>query len=189
MNKIIECWKNNGDKGDKSDLFDCDYVQLELLGPHAKESNAHTLISKSSLEVVLNFSWYLSKDNYPTAYQSSDGKIKLGRGLKLHKLLNPNVQKGYVVDHINRNRLDNRMENFRICTQKQNSFNTTKSKNSKQNYKGVKKANKAEWSAVIQKDNQKFEINGIEDEKDAAVIYDLMAEELFGEYAGKNFGG
>jgi hypothetical protein len=43
------------------------------------------------------------------------------------------------------------------------------------------------WSAVINKSGHKHVISGIRTEKDAAKIYDLMAEELFGDYAGTNF--
>lgn len=184
MNKMIACYTNDGKQ---SDILNCDYVQIELLGPHAKENNSAILISKSSLNLVVQFKWYLGKNNYPVTYSSWDNSIKLGRGLKLHKLLHPKLPKGYVIDHINRDRLDNRMENLRVCTQKQNSYNTSKPINSKNKYKGVTKQTNGLFTAKITKDNQVHEIKDILNEKHAGQIYDMMAEELFGEYAGKNF--
>jgi len=171
------------------DLDTCDYVQLTLLGNHAKINNAVVLVSKSSLPIVLNFKWYLSKSLYPVAYQSIDKKIKLGRGRHMHQILMPSVQKGYVVDHINRNKLDNRLTNLRVCTSKQNSYNTSRRCGK---YKGVRKGTCKEttntWVAFLTKDGKKYEIKDIPTEKQAAQVYDAMAEELFGKYAGKNFG-
>ena len=89
-------------------------------------------------------------------------------------------------NHINRNKLDNRICNLRIITAKENSYNRTKNANSENKYKGVqKRGNK--YIAVITKDGIKKEIGGFLTEEDAAKTYDMMAEELFGEYAGKNF--
>ena len=184
MNRIVGYFDNNGNS---CDLINCDYIQLELLGPHAKTEGANALVSKNCIDTILVFSWYLGKDNYPVAYQSVDGKIKLGKGLKMHKLLHLNAPSGMVIDHINRNRLDNRMENIRICTQKENSFNTSKNKNSKNKYKGVKQMKNGLWKASITHNKNKYEINDIPNELDAAKVYDSMAEELFGDYAGKNF--
>jgi len=93
------------------------------------------------------------------------------------------IPKGNVVDHINRNKLDNRLENLRICSQKQNSYNTSKRNNK---FKGVSKM-KNGWCAKITKDGQTHIIKNIPSEHEAAKIYDMMAEELFGQYAGKNF--
>ena len=53
-----------------------------------------------------------------------------GRSKTLHKNLLGKQEKGYVIDHINRNKLDNRLENLRVITCKENSYNRTKNKNS-----------------------------------------------------------
>ena len=45
--------------------------------------------------------------------------------------------KGYMIDHINGNTLDNRKENLRICTNKQNIRNSGKYKNNTSGFKGV----------------------------------------------------
>jgi hypothetical protein len=198
--------------GDETDLSNCDYAQIKLLGPHAKEENACMLISKSDILMVINFSWYLGKDGYPVTYSSTDKKIKFGRGLKIHRFLERNVQKGMVVDHINRNRLDNRRENLRICTAAENSYNKTKviKKNNnidendreeiddqdnkkpkkvkkiQSKYKGVRQDNKTEWSATITKDGKKYEMKHLPDEITAAKMYDIMSEELFGNFSAKN---
>lgn len=185
MNKILGYYTYEGNQ--VNDILISDYFQLELLGSHAKNINATALVSKNNLQLIIQFIWYLGKDGYPITYNNDDKTIKFGRGLKMHKLLFPKIQKGYVVDHINRNKLDNRFENLRICTQKENSYNSSKHSNSKQNYKGIKKMKNNTWIAKIITNGNTFVIKDILNEKDAALIYDLMAEELFGIYAGKNF--
>lgn len=192
MNNIIKkCYKNNGDE---STLDSCDYLQLQLLGSHAESNDAVVLISKKCLNLVLSFKWYLGKGGYPIAYGSNnDMKINVGKGIKLHQLLYNRFSEtrplgtivgGYVIDHINRNKLDNRLENLRMCSQKQNSYNTSRRRKDK--FKGVSK-NKNSWCSRITKDGQTYVIKNIASEEEAAKIYDLMAEDLFGQYAGKNY--
>lgn len=184
MNKIKGYYTNNGET---CDLSESDYIQIELLGNHAKQNDSNILISKNSISVVINYNWYLGKNGYPVTYGTVDNKIRYGKGIKLHKLLFPNIEKGLVVDHINHNKLDNRMENLRVCTSKQNSYNTKKSINSKYKYKGIIQQNNGLWTARIHKDGNLYEIKDIDTDKNAAYTYDMMAEELFGIYAGKNF--
>lgn len=185
MNKIIGYYKNDG--AICSDLSECDYVQMELLGPHAITKNAIALISKNNLELILQFVWYLNKDGYPITHGTDDKSIIYGRGMKMHKMIMGRVEKGMVIDHINRNRLDNRITNLRICTAKENSYNTKKKESSTQKYKGIKQQSNNLWSAIVTKDGKKYTIDDIPTEKEAAIIYDTMAEELFGKFAGKNF--
>lgn len=187
MNEIVGWYTNDGICCDMFDGIPYDYVQIKLMGKHAGEVDEDImLISKRDVEFVMNFKWYLGAGGYPVTYGSIDSEYKFVPPISCHRFLNPNIEKGHVVDHINRNRLDNRRENYRIITQKQNSYNRTKSKNSKRKYKGVKKYANS-YSAVVHKNGIKHEIKGFKTEKEAAKMYDYMAEDLFGEFAGKNF--
>lgn len=176
MNQILEHYKLDGTT---CTLDDCDYIQLKLLGPHATECDANILISKQSIKLVTRYKWYLGKDGYPTTF-GYRGRSRM----KLHRFLHRPIPKGYVVDHINRDRLDNRLANLRICTQKENSYNTSK-RNGK--YKGVRKCAKNKYAVKLQKDGKIYEIKDLDSEVEAAKMYDIIAEELFGQYAGKNF--
>lgn len=191
VNNILNLYEKNGTITTEYEL--CDYAQIQLLGNHAKERNDNgeghiMLISKNDLNNVMNYTWYLGSTGYPVTYNKLHDVIpKQSIPHPLHRFLVPNAPHGHVVDHINRNRLDNRRDNLRIITAKENSFNRTKPKNSKNKYKGVQKTGNNKFKAIISKDGKKYELCGFDSEKDAAIAYDMMAEELFGNFAGKNY--
>lgn len=170
-------------------FFD-DYVEIDLLGNNGQ--NKYLKIDKKDYALIMDYKWFLNGQGYPYTFKNELSGQNFGkRGLTLHRLLfsNEYIEKGYVIDHINRDKLDNRRNNLRIITQKENSYNRTKNTNSNNTYKGVKLDKKTfgTYKASVTKDNIKYEIKDIPDEESAAKIYDIMAEELFGEYAGKNF--
>lgn len=111
-----------------------------------------------------------------------DGKYKYKREY-LHRLI-MKPRKGYAVDHINNNKLDNRKENLRIC------INSNNAKNKKQfsgNYKGVYWSKKQKkWVAQITKNKKCKHIGSFEFEKDAALAYNREAKKLHGKYAFLN---
>lgn len=150
-------------------------VRLELLG---RAEGDTFLISIESLQKVLRHEWYLDPNGYPKSYRA--------RGHTLHRYLLGKQEKGLVIDHINRIKTDNRIENLRVITAKENSYNRTKSSNSKNLYKGVQKRGE-KIVATISKDGKTHQIGGFKTEEDAAKVYDLMAGELFGRFAGLNF--
>ena len=61
---------------------------------------------------------------------------------------------GMVVDHVNRNPFDNRLENLRIVTSEQNSRNRTKPCNNTSGIMGIKKRQNS-WVAHIRDNNNK----------------------------------
>jgi hypothetical protein len=186
MNKVIGFYTNEGILIQDDSKYD--YAQIELLGGHARDTDRgnQMLVSFQDVPVVMNFKWYLNKNGYPSTYGSFCGTYRFSRPVAIHRLLTANtVPEGMVVDHINRNRLDNRRENFRICTPAQNSYNRTITEGKQ--FKGVTKISKNNYMASVTKDGVRREIKNIPSEEEAAKIYDMMALELFGEYASLNF--
>jgi hypothetical protein len=105
----------------------------------------------------------------------------------LHRKIT-NAKKNEVVDHINGNSLDNRRENLRICSIKQNVRNSQISKNNKVGYKGVyiDKRRTKKYIVNIMVDYQKIYIGAYYTAEEAALNYNKAAIKYFGEYANIN---
>ena len=92
----------------------------------------------------------------------------------------------FYVDHINGNKLDNRLENLRIVTPQQNNMNKTSSKNSTSQYIGIYLYNK-KWRASIKVNNKNIHLGTFINEIDAAKSRDLATKEYFGIHGKLNF--
>lgn len=88
------------------------------------------LFDEKYLNDAINFRWVLS---------NGYAKATIGKNKKVffHHLIMGKPQKGLVIDHINRNRLDNRKENLRIVTPIVNRRNTTAKNNSGVDVQGI----------------------------------------------------
>jgi len=92
------------------------------------------------------------------------------------------------IDHIDGDVLNNKIENLREATQQENCFNSAKrSVRGKETsiYKGVQKDKKT-WLATLRKGEDRY-IQRFNTEIEAAIWYDSMALELFGEFCKLNF--
>jgi hypothetical protein len=90
-----------------------------------------------------------------------------------------------IVDHKNTNTLDCRKTNLRICTRGQNAVNSSRVRG-KSKYKGVHSYNNR-WRVSL-KQNGKVSYHGtFDNEVEAAIQYDKVAQQYWGQFAYKNF--
>ena len=122
---------------------------------------------------------------YAQRNEYSKGKCRI---IYMHREI-LNVKKGDLTDHINRNGLDNRKCNLRLCTNSQNSQNRRPYKGKSSIYKGVYyDKQKQKWAAQIcRKRIGCLYLGAYFIEIEAAKAYDAKALELFGEFAYTNF--
>lgn len=92
--------------------------------------------------------------------------------------------KGYLIDHINGDGLDNRKENLRQCSPSQNQANRPKRKGL-YTYKGVRPVGKR-WHAEIKVNYKKHNLGRYDLETEAARAYNEAALKFFGEFAYLN---
>ena len=77
------------------------------------------------------------------------GTQKKKKSILIHSLIMESSE-GKVIDHINRNTLDNRKINLRVCTQSENLINTCLRTNNKSGIRGVKYYKAYDkWTAYI----------------------------------------
>lgn len=110
-------------------------------------------------------------------------------GSQKHTLMHKMIlwtPKGYCIDHIDGNGLNNRRSNLRIVTQKQNSWNHKKNSNNTSGFLNVFwRKNRNKWSALAQKDGKVY-YNGLYVKKDDAKnAAKELREKLFGKYNRK----
>jgi hypothetical protein len=144
-------------------------------------SNGQTFIfDADDFITVKKYTWGISTGGYVTA------NLKNGDLITLHSLIMGEVR-GLWIDHISRNKLDNRRRNLRYVTPQQNSYNCGISKNNSTGYKGVyfDKA-RGKYQAEITCSRQKYHLGRFNSAVEAAKAYNQKAIELFGEYAFLN---
>jgi len=126
------------------------------------------LIDDDDLELVESYSWWINPQGYAcTKVRYAPGR-KNRKTVGMHRLIlgDPPTP---AIDHINRNKLDNRKDNLRPCTDSQNNRNRQIRQGKKSQHRGVSFHN-GKWQVVIR-------INGIlkwfgyhKTEQDAAAI-------------------
>jgi len=90
------------------------------------------------------------------------------------------------VDHINRNPLDNRIDNLRVLTPQQNAWNRGPAKNSISGYVGVYPSGK-KWVARIYVDDKTIHLGTFDNKEDAARKRDVATKKHYGGYGYLNF--
>lgn len=134
------------------------------------------LIDDDDMHIFHATKWHVCKSRN-TFYL----KDKLGRSF--HRVI-MSTEGDQLVDHINRNGLDNRKANLRLCTESQNRANTTKRAGCSSQFKGVLN-DRGGWNAAIRKGRQ-VHIGRYRTEIEAALAYNEAARIIHGQFAVLN---
>lgn len=129
--------------------------------------------------------WQLS----PSGYVARSAQVcNIRKRVYLHRLI-MECPSNKVVDHIDKNRLNNQKLNLRVCTTTQNIVGASGSLKSEVKYKGV---SYAYFNGIKVLTKYRARINDLnlgcfDNPVDAAIAYDKKAFELYGIYAYQNF--
>ena len=154
------------------------------------------VVDDEDYERLRQFKWHVSrkgkeKNRYACRYLRREPGAGRGTYQLLHyevlRMVQP-LPDGYVIDHINREGLDCRQGNLRICTRSENLRNQGpigKSKSSQ--YKGVYlHRQRRKWAARIKCEGRTYHLGLFGTEQEAVNAYNLAALEVHGEYAFLN---
>lgn len=140
-----------------------------------------TIVDNEDYDKLVNSNWYYSNGYAKKSVKNeSTGKW---RYIYLHRLIT-DVPRKIQIDHINGNRLDNRRENLRFCTNAENGKNRKISKNNTSKFKGVffyKKGNS--WRSMIRVDGRRIFLGDFGSAEAAYEAYCKASSEFH-----KNFG-
>lgn len=151
------------------------------------------VVDDEDYEVLSRFNWCFNAGYAYTRWPSK--KAKSGYSMiSMHRFL-LGAPHGKEVDHINNDGIDNRRENLRLCTRRQNCANTRTYKNKfRSKYRGVarcqyKGVEHGGWQAHIRVNGKLLYLGTYKTPEEAAEAFDKAATKYNGEFAKLNFVG
>jgi hypothetical protein len=148
-----------------------------------------TILDQEDYYRLGNIKWCLG-GNERKLYATGGIKNKTGGAkiIYLHReIMKP--RKGLLVDHRNRDSLDNRRENLRLATHAENSCNKQKTKSkTTSRFIGVSyEKQQRRWAVKVKHKGKSHWVGGFKSEIEAALAHDKAAKKYQGEFACLNF--
>ena len=135
-----------------------------------------TIIDIEDAKLVREYKWRLSSRGYVAAPRKCPEHRK---SWLIHRLV-MDAQPGLEIDHINHNRLDNRKDNLRVVTRRQNMMNMVPTQD------GVRPSDSSAarlWSARIRADGHRIHIGSFRTREEAVKARLAAEAKYFGEHA------
>lgn len=140
------------------------------------------LVDDNDYENLCQWNWFAHKRNGIWYAARFNGR----KQIHMHRII-LDVPDDVLVDHKDRDGLNNQRSNLRPATLHQNAFNKTKPAGCSSKYKGVYRLPNGKFKVTIQVDEKSIHGGYHFDEFSAAKAYDLLAKTHFGEFAVLNF--
>lgn len=157
-------------------------IPLSQRSKKGRERNLCAIVDDEDFEELNKYKWQVFKHRntfYCRRRTAVNGKRI---SIWMHRLL-LSAEYPNVIDHIDRDGLNNQRANLRIATYSQNGAN----RKSKNKYLGVYfNKNESVYIASVQKNGKIYSKGGFKTESDAALCYNKMAIEHHGEFARLN---
>jgi len=153
-----------------------------------KHGEKIVLIDEEDYDLIKDYKWSVRKHRntfYSVANIKKDNKRHTT--IQMHRLI-IGLYDERIIDHKNRNGLDNRKENLRVCTNFENAKNARKRKDGKTSkYKGVSfRTSHDKFLSRIQVNKKRIHLGYFKNEIEAAKAYNAAALKYHGEYAYLN---
>lgn len=145
-----------------------------------------TIVDKDVFKYLNEVKWFYLSPGYAARTIRLKGN-KFQKQL-MHRVI-MNAPKSLEVDHINGNKLDNRLKNLRLCTKAENHRNRGLQKSNTSGYKGVhwhKKTKK--WLVRIAFNGKRYHLGYFTDIRKAGRAYDAAAKKYHKHFANLNKG-
>lgn len=155
---------------------------IELKGK--KHPGLLAVVDDEDYERVNALNWFAASDGYnmyAVRTYWDNGKF---RKMRMHRFV-INAPSGMEVDHREGNGLDNRKHMLRICTHAENMRNRKLVSTNTSGYMGVQKSGN-KWAATIGHDGALLNLGAFGNPRHAALVRDLFAREIYGEFAKLN---
>lgn len=149
--------------------------------PLTQRQNA--IVDAEDFEWLSTWNWNAHWDLHAKCFYAR--RKQSGKTILMHREI-MHLKPGQLVDHHNRNSLDNRKQNLRQATVSQNTANTKNFTTNSSGYRGVSRNGKR-WRAVVVHHGRYIVMSGFRSKRKAARAYDEVAKKIFGEFAHLNF--
>ncbi|MBY4730781.1 HNH endonuclease [Cupriavidus pauculus] len=142
-------------------------------------------VSPEDYERVSAHAWYVNEKGYVMRSETyATGKR---RPVRLHRfILGVSHDDDVLVDHENRDKLDNRRGNLRVCTPAQNNHNAGLVRANTSGFKGVCPSGTGSWRVQIGFGGDRIHLGYFEAPELGAHAYNKAAIQLHGEFAVLN---
>lgn len=146
------------------------------------------LVDDEDLVMLSAYTWYVNDDGYAATNVPHPLNPETKTILLMHRLIiGVGFGDGKIIDHENRNRIDNRRKNIRFCTSYENMQNRGKQINNTSGYKGVSLNKRlGSWEASIGHEGADIYLGVFRKAEEAAHAYNKAAISLFGDFAVLN---
>ncbi len=154
-----------------------------------KELNQFALVDSEDYEHLIKYKWHIVKPKtrevcYAATRTLVNGKVRI---LLMHRLIMQQNDPKILIDHKDKNGINNQKSNLRIATFSENAANRISCKNSTSKYLGVMwDKSRGKWRAEIRKNGKYLNVGRFVNEKDAAIAYNQKAIQMHGRFASLN---